>query len=412
MLESKHLKIINLQRVSMGTEMVAVMLGVSLVLGTLGLLAFIWGLKNGQFDDANKMMQGVLFDSVEDLNLAAQATNKSQKNVHSAYKQKEKNEMENIYDIAIIGGGPSGISVAIESIIQGIKNVILLEKSNSHSATIQKFYKDGKRVDKDYKGQKIDLEGNNIPFIDGTKESTISFFDGLLQHHNVQVEYQSDIESISKKGEIFVITNTQNKTYQARYVVIAIGKMGQPNKPSYPIPFSIRKIVSFNVNDCQNNEKILVVGGGNSAVEYACMLSQNADVTLNYRRKEFARINEINAQQLAQAIEKNKLKTRLGVDITELFDDNGKVGVRFSDENKETFDRAIYAIGGASPVDFLKKCHLNLDEKGVPLCNDLHESSVKNCFVAGDIKLKSGGSIALAIKHGYEIANEIKKRES
>lgn len=395
----------------MSTEMVAVMLGVSLVLGLLGLLAFIWGLKNGQFDDANKMMQGVLFDSVEDLNLAAKATNKSQNTHTSAYKQKEKNKMENIYDVAIIGGGPGGVSAAIESVILGIKNVILLEKSDNHSATIQKFYKDGKRVDKDYKGQKIDLEGN-IPFVDGTKESTISFFDELLQHHNIPVEYQSDIESINKKDNIFVITNTQNKTYQARYVVIAIGKMGQPNKPSYPIPSSIRKIVSFNVNDCQNNEKILIVGGGNSAVEYACMLAQNADVTLNYRRKEFTRINETNAEQLTQAIEQNKLKTRLGVDIVELFDDNGKVGVRFSDENKETFDRAIYAIGGASPVDFLKKCHLEIDEKGVPLCNDLHESSVKNCFVAGDIRLKSGGSIALAIKHGYEIANEIKKRES
>lgn len=391
--------------------MVAVMLGVSLVLGLLGLLAFIWGLKNGQFDDANKMMQGVLFDSVEDLNLAAKATNKSQNTHTSAYKQKEKNKMENIYDVAIIGGGPGGVSAAIESVILGIKNVILLEKSDNHSATIQKFYKDGKRVDKDYKGQKIDLEGN-IPFVDGTKESTISFFDELLQHHNIPVKYQSDIESINKKDNIFVITNTQNKTYQARYVVIAIGKMGQPNKPSYPIPSSIRKIVSFNVNDCQNNEKILIVGGGNSAVEYACMLAQNADVTLNYRRKEFTRINETNAEQLTQAIEQNKLKTRLGVDIVELFDDNGKVGVRFSDENKETFDRAIYAIGGASPVDFLKKCHLEIDEKGVPLCNDLHESSMKNCFVAGDIGLKSGGSIALAIKHGYEIANEIKRRES
>ncbi|MCX2717049.1 cbb3-type cytochrome oxidase assembly protein CcoS [Helicobacter sp. MIT 21-1697] len=60
----------------MNTEMIAVMLGVSLILGLFGLLAFIWGLKNGQFDDANKMMQGVLFDSVEDLNLAAKTDKK------------------------------------------------------------------------------------------------------------------------------------------------------------------------------------------------------------------------------------------------------------------------------------------------------------------------------------------------
>ncbi|WP_334081839.1 cbb3-type cytochrome oxidase assembly protein CcoS, partial [Helicobacter typhlonius] len=63
----------------MNVEMVAIMLAVSLVLGLFGLLAFIWGLKNGQFDDANKMMQGVLFDSVEDLNLAAKTDKKQNK---------------------------------------------------------------------------------------------------------------------------------------------------------------------------------------------------------------------------------------------------------------------------------------------------------------------------------------------
>ncbi len=73
----------------MNTEMIAVMLGVSLVLGLFGLLAFIWGLKNGQFDDANKMMQGVLFDSVEDLNLAAKAEKK-----HNTSQNKPKKEQK------------------------------------------------------------------------------------------------------------------------------------------------------------------------------------------------------------------------------------------------------------------------------------------------------------------------------
>ncbi len=51
----------------MNTTMVAVMLATSLVIGLLGLIGFLWGLKNGQFDDENKMMQGILFDSAEDL---------------------------------------------------------------------------------------------------------------------------------------------------------------------------------------------------------------------------------------------------------------------------------------------------------------------------------------------------------
>ncbi|WP_295697914.1 cbb3-type cytochrome oxidase assembly protein CcoS [Helicobacter mastomyrinus] len=77
----------------MNTGIIAVMLGVSLILGLFGLLAFIWGLKNGQFDDANKMMQGVLFDSVEDLNLAARA-DKKQNTLHS--NTKGENNEQNI----------------------------------------------------------------------------------------------------------------------------------------------------------------------------------------------------------------------------------------------------------------------------------------------------------------------------
>ncbi|RAX55043.1 cbb3-type cytochrome oxidase assembly protein CcoS [Helicobacter sp. 10-6591] len=52
----------------MGAEVIVLMLTVSLILGFFGLLAFLWGLRNGQFDDENKMMEGVLFDSPDDLN--------------------------------------------------------------------------------------------------------------------------------------------------------------------------------------------------------------------------------------------------------------------------------------------------------------------------------------------------------
>lgn len=63
----------------MNSSMVGIMLGVSLLLGLFGLLAFIWGLKNNQFDDENKMLQGVLYDSVDDLNLAIKEQEKKKK---------------------------------------------------------------------------------------------------------------------------------------------------------------------------------------------------------------------------------------------------------------------------------------------------------------------------------------------
>ncbi len=63
----------------MSSWVVMLMLGVSLCIGFLGLIAFLWGLKNGQFDDKEKMMRGVLFDSTSDLNSMVEQDKKDKK---------------------------------------------------------------------------------------------------------------------------------------------------------------------------------------------------------------------------------------------------------------------------------------------------------------------------------------------
>lgn len=317
--------------------------------------------------------------------------------------------MNKIYDIAIIGAGPGGISSAVEGVIVGIKDIIMFEKGEEHSTTLRKFYKDNKRVDKDYKGQKVELNGN-IFFNDGTKESTLELFDNILQNHNIDTKFKTEIESIKKQNDIFVLTTSSNEVYEARFIIVSIGKMGQPNKPSYKIPISLLKKVGYNINDVLEGEKTLVVGGGNSAVEYACCLSSMTDTTLNYRRNEFSRINETNAKDLNELISANKIKTKLGIDIEGLEDVEGKIKVLYTDGSSDIFDRVVYAIGGVAPVDFLKKCHIDLDSTNIPITSDKLESSVKNLFVAGDILFKSGGSIAIALNHGHEIIDEIKNR--
>ncbi|MCE3038178.1 NAD(P)-binding domain-containing protein [Helicobacter anatolicus] len=315
--------------------------------------------------------------------------------------------MEKIYDIAIIGAGPGGIATSIESKVLGIDNTILFEKTSEHSATIRKFYKDGKRVDKDYKGQVVDLKGS-IDFCDGDKEGSLALFDSLLEKYQIVPKYNTDIEKVVKKDGIFEISSTNNEIFHAKFVVISIGKMGQPNKPDYKIPPTLLKKVTYNVNGITEGEKVLVVGGGNSAVEYATALAEMTDTTLNYRRKEFNRINEINAKNLEESMQKN-LKTKLGVNIEKLEDVDSKAMVYYDDGTSESFDKIVYAIGGAVPLDFLKKCGLELDENGLPITKDF-ESSVENIFVVGDILSKNGASIAIALNQGYEAALKIKSK--
>lgn len=194
--------------------------------------------------------------------------------------------MQQIYDLVIIGGGPGGIGAAVEAKVLGIKHIMMIEKGDNHSQTIRKFYKDNKRVDKNYKGQEIELRGT-IDFRDGTKESTLNYFDSLLDSGEIDSAFNSEVESITKEGDEFHIVTTK-AGYRAKNVVVAIGTMGKPNKPDYALPISLKERINFNLDKCSQGEKLLIVGGGNSAVEYAIELSKTNNVTLNYRRDTLA----------------------------------------------------------------------------------------------------------------------------
>ena len=173
--------------------------------------------------------------------------------------------MIDVYDLAVIGGGPCGIASVVEAKRNGLAHVLLLEKGDNHSQTIRQFYKDKKRVDKEYKGFDSETRGS-ISFETGTKESVLNYFDELLDSDEIDTNFKSEVEKIEKHADEFYIT-TSSAGYRARNVIVAIGRMGKPNKPAYKIPPSITQRVNFNLDKCTINEKILVVGGGNSAAE-------------------------------------------------------------------------------------------------------------------------------------------------
>ena len=82
-----------------------------------------------------------------------------------------------------------------------------------------------------------------------------------------------------------------------------------------------------------------------------------------------------------------------------------KIKLNFTDKSSEVYDRVIYAIGGSTPVDFLQKCGIEVDDKGVPVFDENRQSNVKGIFVAGDIASKNGASIVVGLNDGV-IINE------
>jgi thioredoxin reductase (NADPH) len=312
--------------------------------------------------------------------------------------------MENSYNLAIIGAGPAGIAAAVESYLLGMRNIILLEKDRNHNATIRKYYKDKKRVDKDWKGQKVELDGN-IYFMDGTKESTLDFFDEILAHHSVELKTHTEVQKIVKHDDEFEVM-IAGGSIRAKYVVVTIGRMGKPNKPDYKIPPSIKKRVNFTLDDCGTGEKVLIVGGGDSAIEYAVDLCGANEVSICYRRETFRRANPTNQSDIANAIGHGEVTPILGVNIIGLEEDEGRVKVLFSERESEIYDRVIYAIGGTTPSAFLNGSGIE-ERDGKPVHDEFYQTNIKGLYVAGDITQESGGSIALGLNHGYAIANHI-----
>ncbi|RAZ48634.1 NAD(P)-binding domain-containing protein [Campylobacter hyointestinalis] len=314
--------------------------------------------------------------------------------------------MENVYDIIVIGGGPCGIATIVEAKHNGFENVLLLEKGDNHSQTIRKFYKDGKRVDKVYKGLESETKGS-VEFFDGTKESTLNYFDRLLDDGKIDAMFNSEVESVKKNNGVFEVV-TSKGTFKSKNVMIGIGKMGRPNKPEYKIPPSLTQVVNFNLNSCNCGEKILVVGGGNSAAEYALELSKCNKVTLCYRKDKFTRLNEINEAGVFEYNKAGKLELKLGIDIVGLDNENGKVNVKFNNSTNEIYDRIIYAIGGSTPVDFLQKCGVELKDNE-PILDENLQTKTPGLFVGGDIASKSGGSIVVALNDAHTVISYIMK---
>jgi thioredoxin reductase (NADPH) len=325
--------------------------------------------------------------------------------------------MNKVLDLVVIGAGPGGISAAVEAGLAGVDNdkIIILEKSDAHNETVRKFYKHGKRVDIDWNGIKAEFHGH-LSFEQGSKEEYIKQFDDIIEKYNLRVVYNHHVYAVEKNGEgLFEIgADKELGVIKAKKVVIAIGVMGKPNKPSYKFPPKIRPVLNFNLDKVQPGEKVMIVGGGDTAGEYAYGLVDmdlGCDVTLNYRKPEITRMNPTNKEIVERYIAEGKIKSKLGNDIVDVeATEDKKVKVNFQDGTSEIYDRVVYALGGTTPTEFLQNCGIEMKDKWTAEHNpETFETNVEGMYVVGDV-VEGAQSIAVAINHGYYAALDLAKK--
>jgi thioredoxin reductase (NADPH) len=299
--------------------------------------------------------------------------------------------------IVIIGAGPAGISMAVEARSAGVPagDVLVLEKAAEHSFAIRKYYPESKVVTANYKGFEAVCTGT-LCLLDSTKNETLSYLDRAILDHDVQVRYSETVYRIHQhEGRQLFTVMTDRGEYETPVVAIAIGILGRPNKPAYPLPNSLRSRLLFEITSTQiQGARVLVVGGGDSASEYCqYLVQQGNDVTLSYRRTELSRMNHINEDSLRALAGRGQARLLLGSDIEAVRDRDGRPEVVFKGGAVESFDYVIYALGGSAPEHFLKTVGIDFDGPE-PKLGVGYETSVPGIFLLGDLSAgRKGGSI-------------------
>jgi thioredoxin reductase (NADPH) len=255
-----------------------------------------------------------------------------------------------LYDVLIVCAGPAGISASLRAAEKKL-NYITLEQSEI-GGTVAK-----------YPRQKLVLTSpvefpmhGKFKKTELSKENLLEFWGQVLKRADFKCRSGEKVEHIAK-GEDYIFRVTTNKgEFRARHVILALGKSGNPRKlgvKGEELPKVMYRLIEA---DHYVNKKILVVGGGDSAVEAAMGLASQVGntVTLSYRQATFSRIKERNNQRIQEFIRKGKLKVLFNSNPVEFRQDSVLMEAGGKQQTIPNDFVWIFA-GGEPPTAFLKK---------------------------------------------------------
>jgi thioredoxin reductase (NADPH) len=267
-----------------------------------------------------------------------------------------------VLDLLIVGAGPAGISASLRAMERKL-NYLTIEQDEV-GGTVAK-----------YPRQKLVMTSPvELPLygkfkkMELSKEELIALWKSLLARSDFNVRTGEKVEDI-QKGVDGIFTVVSNKgQYRARAVILGLGRSGNPRKlgvKGEELPKVMFRLIE---TDHYINKRILVVGGGDSAIEAAMGLASQKgnSVTLSYRRETFGRIKERNAQRIEEYVRSGRVKVLFNSLPTEFRQD--KAFLQINGGVREIPNDYVWIFaGGEPPRAFLEKIGVKLGNRDMTL---------------------------------------------
>lgn len=275
------------------------------------------------------------------------------------YLSKElKNIPDAKFDVIIVGAGPAGISATLMATKLNLK--IRTIEQDSLGGTVFNFPRS-----KIVMTSPMDLAlYGKIKLTETTKSELLDLWQTVLNKNKITINEQEKVTAIEKKNGIFTLT-TNKETYNSKTILLAIGRRGSPRKLG--VKGEDKEKVSYRLLEPEliHDQKILVAGGGDSAIEAALLLAgEGNDVALSYRGESFSRIKPKNLELINEFSLNGKVKVLLKSVVKEINDNNVLLNLSETNEDVELPNDLVYIFaGGELPTVFLEKIGVRITKK-------------------------------------------------
>ena len=262
------------------------------------------------------------------------------------------------FDLVIVGAGPAGISASLTAKKNNL-NAVTLEQ-DSLGGTVFTFPRSKIVMTS---AMDLPLHGK-VRFHETSKIELLNLWKEVIMKNHIDVRENSRVESVIPMDKGFVIRTLNGDEFTSRKVLLAIGRRGSPRKLNIPGEDSLKVAYRLLEPEQISGRNIIVVGGGDSAIESALLLADNNKVTLSYRSNVFGRLKPKNNEKIKAAMSENRVNILFNTDLT--FIDDQQVGMVKNDTGEKLVldnDLVYIFAGGELPTGFLEKTGIRITKK-------------------------------------------------